>query len=210
MSPIGRNITSLARKRNLSLPKLADRAGVDKGNLSRIVRTGKGYSAASLQKIADALEVTLEQLFAEEPNVTALPPGIRRVPLLDAISAGQFLDVLPHFRDAEMQDFILTNSEYSGSAFAMTVQGESMVPDFNPGDIVLVDPETPVRPGRFVVAVNGTGEAALKRYADRGTDPEGRQIFELIPSNPHYPTMRSDKQELRIIGVVRERIIKLP
>nr|DAP20438.1 MAG TPA: hypothetical protein [Bacteriophage sp.] len=36
--------------------------------------------------------------------------------------------------------------------------------------------------------------------------PEGIQHFELVPLNPMLPTLSSLNQEIRVIGVARERI----
>lgn len=208
--PIGRNITFFMRERKLTLPQLAIKAGMDKGNLYRIVQTGKGYSARSLASIADALGVKEADLFNEFPGAELLPAGLRRVPILDDVQAGAFAGVAPYFRDDEMQEYTLTSKEYSDKAFAMRVKGDSMIPDFQPGDTVIVDPDHAPKAGQFVVAVDSGGLGTIKRYAERGMDTHGRSIFELMPSNPVYASWRSDQSELRIIGVCRQRVVNLP
>lgn len=205
--PIGRNITFFMRERGLTLPQLADKADMDKGNLYRIVSTGKGYSAKSLGSIATALGVSEADLFNEFPGAELLPAGLRRIPILDAVQAGAFAGVAPYFRDEEMQEYTLTSKEFSEKAFAMRVKGDSMIPDFLPGDTVIVDPEREAKAGDFVVAVDSGGLGTIKRYAERGVNAYGNGIFELLPSNPVYASWRSDQTELRIIGVVRQRVI---
>lgn len=207
MSPIGLNITRLMRERGLSLPKLAMRAGVDKGNLHRIIQEGTGYSSASLGRLAEALDVSIAALFAEGSNVEPVPTGFRRVPLLSTIQAGAFTGVF--IDGGEMLEYVLTTANCSEKSFFMRVKGDSMVPDVQEGQLVLVDPDAELLPGRLVVAVNGDGEAMLKRYAERGVDAAGQTIFELIPSNPYYSTLRSDQNDIKIKGVVREIHIRL-
>ena len=59
-------------------------------------------------------------------------------------------------------------------------------------------------PGDFVVAKNGEEEATFKKYRPRGYGEDGQEIFELAPLNDDYPTMRSDRQHIQIIGTMVE------
>ena len=80
-----------------------------------------------------------------------------------------------------------------------------MEPKFSEGDLVLIDVRKQPRPGDFVAAVNGNGEATLKRYRELGDlSPSGNPHFELVPLNPNFPTLSSMKQDIRIIGVAVE------
>ena len=71
MSDIGRRIRDLRTAKGMTLPQLADVAGVNKGYLWRIEQSGEDGSgarpsASTLLKIADALEVSVLQLVDEE------------------------------------------------------------------------------------------------------------------------------------------------
>lgn len=101
-------------------------------------------------------------------------------------------------------DYLLTDLDLSENSFALEIDGQSMTPDFNPGDRVIVDPSLTPRPGDFVVAKNGRDEATFKRYRVRGVDSEGREVFELVPLNPDYPTISSDTQPVKIVAVMVE------
>ncbi len=101
-------------------------------------------------------------------------------------------------------EFLLTDLELSDNAFALEIEGNSMTPDFNEGDRVIVDPAIQPRPGDFVVAKNGREEATFKKYRARGIGADGREAFELIPLNPDYPTISSEHDHVRIIGVMVE------
>ena len=79
-----------------------------------------------------------------------------------------------------------------------------MMPDYQPGDVVIIEPEWQPRPGDCVAAKNGRQEATFKKYRLRGTTPDGHDIFELVPLNDNYPTVRSDETPLTIIGVMAE------
>ena len=77
-------------------------------------------------------------------------------------------------------------------------------PDYKPGDVVIIEPEWEPRPGDCVAAKNGKQEATFKKYRLRGSNPDGNDIFELVPINDNYPTVRSDETPLTIIGVMAE------
>jgi SOS-response transcriptional repressor LexA len=104
--------------------------------------------------------------------------------------------------DEEMRESIMTDLEQPPSSFALRVRGNSMEPEFREGDIIIVNPTIPPKPGSYVVASDETGEATFKLYRDKGRNPEGRNIFELVPLNPDYATIRSDAQQVAIVGVV--------
>ena len=77
-----------------------------------------------------------------------------------------------------------------------------MVPEFVPGDIVIIDPDITPQPGDYVIAKNDDQEATFKKYRPRGRNEKGQEYFELVPLNPDYPTLRSDLDQIAIIGTV--------
>lgn len=99
---------------------------------------------------------------------------------------------------------IYVDDTYSQWAFGLEIDGDSMVPDYQPGDIVIIEPEWQPRPGDCVAARNGKQEATFKKYRLRGINADGNDIFELVPINEDYPTVRSDETPLTIIGVMAE------
>jgi len=73
-SPLGRNIASRCQELGITVADLAAAIGMNKGNLSRIMSTGAGYSARSLKKIADGLQWTEKELFETRENAAPPPP----------------------------------------------------------------------------------------------------------------------------------------
>lgn len=59
---IARRITASAKRKNLSVNKLADFAGVSRGYVSELLRGKKSVSVKTLAKIAAALDVDLRDL----------------------------------------------------------------------------------------------------------------------------------------------------
>ena len=65
--------------------------------------------------------------------------------------------------------------------YALQVLGDSMEPEFEDGNIIIVDPGYPLYDGAYVVA-DYAGDTALRQYVE-----QGERKF-LIPLNNHYPT----------------------
>lgn len=139
-----------------------------------------------------------------EPNVTPAQIGVRRVPVISPIQAGEWAEIVDIFQPGDASEWLLTDIELSEGAFALDIRGNSMLPDFNPGDRVIIDPAVSPQPGDFVAAKNGEQEATFKKYRPRGMDAQGNMVFELVPLNEDYPTLRSDVQPIRIVGTMVE------
>lgn len=140
----------------------------------------------------------------EQSNVAPAPIGTRRVPLISYVQAGCWTEATDPATVGDGFEYLLTDLELSGSAFALQIEGESMLPQFRPGDRVIVDPEICPQPGDFVVAMNGGHEATFKKYRPRSVDEAGNVVFELVPLNEDFAPMRSDQTPIRIVGTMME------
>lgn len=228
---IGMTIRKLRKERGLTLNQLAAEIGSDVGNLSRLERGVQGYSDQTLGKIAAALSVPVAALFAEDDeqralltgatpvtpamaapfdeNVKPAERGLRPIPVISSVQAGALRDMETPYSTGAGYAYEYTDQELSAWAFALDVEGLSMAPEFKPGDRIIVDPEIAPNPGDFVVARNGSEQATFKKYRPRGIDAAGNMVFELVPLNDDYPTLRSDTEHLSVIGVVTEHRKKL-
>lgn len=195
--------------------QLAVAADVSQGTIGNI-ESGARQSKGSLPKIAKALGVRHDWLAdgegemlpsggkTEASNVIPAPIGTRRVPLISYVQAGCWTEASDAATVGEGFEYLLTDLELSGSAFALEIQGESMLPRFVPGDRVIVDPEVCPQPGDFVVAMNGGQEATFKKFRPRSIDERGNTVFELVPLNEDFAPMRSDQTQIRIVGTMME------
>ncbi len=91
--------------------------------------------------------------------------GGRMVPIISEVQAGTWREIRDGLQTAEM---LLTDLDLSPHAFALTIRGDSMLPEFREGDRVIIDPEVGPAPGDFVVALNGGNAATFKKYRERG------------------------------------------
>ncbi|WP_265461153.1 LexA family protein, partial [Haemophilus influenzae] len=119
---------------------------------------------ANIYVLADFLGVTKEWLTYGDKNAS-----IEKIekqisyPLLSPIQAGLWTDIksLEGFDGYEMIPSTVIASENS---FYLRIEGKSMLPRFNEGDLVLIDPDIVPTPGKFVAAINGDNEATFKQY----------------------------------------------
>lgn len=206
-SQLGNEIRRRRKALKMTLEELAFQIGGDNGNLSRLERGKQGYSDEMLRKIAHALGCSVADLFtgAEQvSNVANVPIGTRRIPLISSVQAGAMTEAIDPYVLGDAAEWMLTDLDLSSNAFALRIKGDSMLPEFREGDTVIIDPAVQPLPGDYVVAKNGENEATFKKYRPRGMNERGDQVFELVPLNEDYPSMRSDITPIRIIGTMVE------
>ena len=137
-------------------------------------------------------------------NISHVDIGQHKIPIINYVQAGCWAE------SAECREldgsikYITTDLDVGSRTFAVEIQGDSMLPEFLEGDVVMIDPDEPPHPGDFVVAKNGEHEATFKKYKPRGYNADGFEWFELVPLNDNYPPMRSDICQIKIIGTMVE------
>lgn len=139
-----------------------------------------------------------------DSNVTSVPFGKRPIPVISYVQAGLLSDINDPYAPGDGFAIEICEDDLGRFAFALEIEGDSMLPEFRPGDRVIIDPDVNPMPGDFVVAKNSHQKATFKKYRPRGMNEQGTQVFELVPLNEDYPTMRSDIEQLRIIGTMVE------
>lgn len=169
----------------------------------------KSMKAGTLAKAAEYLNVSEKWLRDGkgpierfDANTTPAKVGERHIPLLSYIEAGQFTDQGQPFCAEDSAEYLPTHQDLSDRAFALKIRGDSMLPLFESGDVVIIDCNIHPLPGDYVVAKNGSNEATFKRY--KLVSVAENEVFELVPLNENYPTMRSDQMHIEIIGVMVE------
>ena len=200
------------RQSGYTIQHLADALGISYQACKKAVDgKTKAFSAANNQRAAKFLGVSSEWLATGETsllrvnrNVVAAQMGSTQVPLISYVRAGRWASVgdLPSANDID--EWLMTDLEVSDGTFALEIKGDSMLPEYKPGDRVIIDPAVAPQPGDCVVAKNGEDEATFKKYRPRGLDQAGNMVFELVPLNDDYPIIRSDVTPVRIVGTMVE------
>jgi len=181
---IGNRIRELRLARGLTMNDLADAVGVDQANISRL-ETGKqkSFTEQSLNKIANALNVSLGELFIpsgpkntvyndSKDMVKVIQGGdVYRVDLLDVnVSAGPgaFVgsDIIDVIRSIEY------NTDHAKNFFGgkpattvkmVNVRGDSMSGTIEPGDLVFVDVSVNQFDGDGIYVFGFDGKIHIKR-----------------------------------------------
>lgn len=200
--------TEIRRRRKAfkwTLEELANRVDSDTGNLSRVETGKQGASEETLRKIAGALGCRVADLFAGAEGAGSVSSAAtlintRRIPLINEVQVG---DRSPSVVN-EPADWLLTDLALSTGAFALRIEGESMLPEFRDGDVVVIDPAIVPRPGDFVVTRSSQYGATFRKYRPRGPNANGEEVFELAPLNEDYPSMRSDITKITLVGTMVE------
>lgn len=146
----------------------------------------------------------LDAASGEAVNVIPASLSGVRIPVINYVQAGMWSGVIDGSQHGDADDWLTTDRQFSRSAFALEIKGKSMLPKFEPGDRVIIDPDVAPLPGDFVVAKNGEEEATFKKYRPRGADASGETIFELVPLNDDFATIKSSDTHVRIVGTMVE------
>jgi phage repressor protein C with HTH and peptisase S24 domain len=187
-------IDALAARHSLSASGLAKRAGLDSTAFNKSKRrSGDGRlrwpSTESIAKIIEATNSSLAEFLALVSGADAaagapLPVQRSSVPLvgLAQAGAGGFFDDAG-FPVGHGWDLVELPVRTGESAYALQVQGDSMLPVYRDRDVLIVEPGAPVRRGDRVVVKTIGGEVMAKVLARRTS----REV-ELLSVNPDHPT----------------------
>lgn len=202
-------LDALAERHGLTASGLARRAGLDPTAFNKSKRCGtdgrdRWPSTESLAKVLDATGSSLEEFLSLVRGGRssgeggfpegAFPPQASSIPLLGFAQAGSggFFDDggFPAGQGWDVVDFPAQPSDRPG-VYALEVQGDSMLPLYRDGDILIVEPGAQIRRGDRVVVRSRDGEVMAK-VLNRQTP----KSVELISLNPDHPNRSFDVGEI--------------
>ena len=158
-------LDALAERHGLSTSGLARLAGLDATAFNRSKRISKDGRERwpSTESIAKVLEATGESfdvfLSRGGAYLQSIAAGRRFVPLLGLAQAGSggFFDSAGH-PAGQGWDLIELPATAADGSYALQVQGDSMLPLYRDGDILIVQPSARVQKGDRVVVKTSDGE----------------------------------------------------
>lgn len=173
-----------------SLVKIARLFGVTPNWLA----TGQGEMSAKLS--IDDLRQKMNEIQGRENGVEHANP-VKMLPIINEVQAGHFTeigdDVFDEYEPAHHKD----------GDYWLRVKGDSMTPDFNQGDLILIGRNRVAVTGNYVVAlVADDPKATFKKY--RECFDGDKPYHQLIALNEFYPTIDSRAKAFEVIGVVLE------
>jgi phage repressor protein C with HTH and peptisase S24 domain len=164
-------IDRLAARAGLSPSGLAKRSGLDPTTFNKSKRITPDGRARwpSTESVAKALAATGESIdtfvsLIEESSRAA----VQAVPLIGFAEAGAggFFDDggFPVGKGWDEIAFPAVNDEH---AYALEISGDSMMPAYRDGDVIIVSPAAPIRRGDRVVVKTKNGEVMVKELKRR-------------------------------------------
>lgn len=208
-----KNIKKFREAIGINKAELARRAGLVPGSVTRYEEEeGKKYSYATLNKLAKGLKCSVEDFFNGEDEPIDLENIVKikgYVPLISWVQAGAWMEICDTFHPGDAEEWMPVTKNVGDHAFALRINGTSMEPKFQIGDIIIVDPDSVVTSGDFIVAKlhNGNGEngdATFKRFVQEGT----KTYLKPLNREEHEPIDMTGK-EFCIVGRVVQRITEL-
>jgi phage repressor protein C with HTH and peptisase S24 domain len=203
-------IDRLAERHDLTPSGLARRAGLDPTSFNKSKRLSadgrlRWPSTESIAKVLDATGASMEQFMAfmrpdaglsKQPagqQENAFPPQGGSIPLLGFAQAGAggFFDDggFPAGQGWDVVEFPAAPAQKSG-VYALEVQGESMLPLYRDGDVLIVEPGAQVRRNDRVVVRTNEGEVMAKVLLRQS--PRSIELLSLNPEHPNRTLELSD------------------
>lgn len=134
---------------------------------------------------------------------TVIGPAGRLLPVIGYVQAGAFCEAVDIFQPGDAEEWVEAGGPAGPHAFIVRVEGISMIPDFFPGDKVVVDPDQETKHNDFILAKRTSDQhVTLKRL-----QIEGGEAY-LLATNPSWPDrIIRMSEEWIICGRIRRKIV---
>ncbi|MFP5076561.1 S24 family peptidase [Rhizobium sp. YIM 134829] len=199
-------IDALAERHKMSPSGLARRAGLDPTSFNKSKRHSadgreRWPSTESISKVLDATGSTISQfmefLRSEAEPAASKGPPVQSIPLLGFAQAGAggFFDDggFPAGQGWDVVDFPAAQTK--AGLYALEIQGDSMMPLYRDGDVLIVEPGAQVRRGDRVVVKTTEGEVMAKVLMRQSA-----RSIELHSINPEHPNRSFEMKEIEWIA----------
>jgi len=199
---IGLRIRTMRNSRGWTQQVLADKLGFAKSRIAMYETGQREPDMDVLEALADAFNVPLFALLSDDDMpqgfMRPLPSNLKplselhhlKVPLIGSVAAG-----VPIMAEQDFDTFVDAPVKCDA---ALTVEGDSMAPGFQSGDIVYIRCQPDVRDGQIAVVLIDDSATLKHVYHDR----DG---LTLISDNPAYAPIRVNGTEhdyIAIYGIV--------
>ena len=183
---------------------LARRSGVPQSTIGRILHGEVDPQSGNLHLLARALGMPLTALarMAEDAGIQAGPvTASGLLPLISTVHARTFAASVKSLKPEHIEQWIACPSEnYGPKTFAMRVNGESMEPFYQHGDVIFVDPDVaPAHGNEVVIYHDARNEVTFKRLVIEGAR---HYVRALNPNWPEKVVEISADAGWQIVGVV--------
>ena len=200
-------LKELRKKNNWTLAKLSEKTNIAVNTLNQYELGKREPSFDILCILAETFNVSVDYLMGREPDKNVkgiqLNRSVVKVPVFGTIPAGVPIEMIEdsYIEDEEEipADWLRGGNEY----FALRVRGESMMPKFEHGDILILKKTDDCENSAFcAVSINHT-ECTFKKVLKKTNG------ITLMPLNPEFEPLFFTNKEVEelpitILGVVKE------
>ena len=197
----------LRKKMNLTQVEFAEKINVDQSTISKWEQDKAIPDIQTLSSLASFFNVSIDYLMGRSPDKNVLGLQLNRsvvkIPVYGTIPAGVPIEMIDDsFIEDEEEipaEWLNTGNEF----FALKVKGNSMMPKFEDGDILILKKQDNCESGAFcAVSINHT-ECTFKKVL------KNTNGITLMPLNPEFDPIFFTNQQVidlpvTILGVVRE------
>lgn len=140
---------------------------------------------------------------SSESNIDFLTPA-KKVPVIDMVAAGNWCEVADPYPVGDAESWESCPVPHGEHTFALRINGESMAPKFQHGEIIFCDPCKKAENGDFVIAkLTDENQATFKQLIIEG----GQSMLKAL--NPAWPTPYTPiNGNCHIVGKVIARLEK--
>ena len=179
-------IKSAREDLKLTKRELAKRIGVHESSINKYEKGLVDIPLSKISELARVLKVTEAYLMGWEEKSEQPPQGLQ-IPVLGTVAAGIPISAVEDILDYEEIPLAWQNQ---GEFFALKIKGDSMKPDINDGDTVIVRQQSTANNGDVVIALVYGDDATCKKFEklDNG--------IMLISNNSEYSPMYFSNEEV--------------
>lgn len=192
METLGTRLKALRKNKKITQQQVADAIGVSKTSVIYWEKDENLPKHDSLMALARVLGVTSDYLLngkggsSFDNNISIpLPLAGRLVPVISWVQAGSWTSVESVPAGTQFDEWLPPNPKCGKNGYGLEVVGESMLPDFRPGDRIYVNPDfqpDELKTGDLVImSCEGDAEATFKKLI-----VESGNMY-LQPLNPDWP-----------------------
>lgn len=210
---IGDNIKKLRKSWGLTQAELGNKLGIRQSYIVALEKGRRKPSYEMLSKIAKTFSVDVGWLLTGEEKIKEIAlitdshpeyitgKKLTAVPIVNVVSAGYGKPIF----DDNIRTYVYLPNLPHPKVFGLVVDGESMIPDLYPDDVVVVDPAIRTLVPNNLGIFWYDGKGIIKRYIPF---PDGGGCV-LQSSNPRVPPIVITKEaDCIIVGKIIYKILK--
>lgn len=185
------NLKKYLKINNISRNQLSESLGISYSTISDWIN-GKAYPRIDkIEMMANYFGINKSDL-VEEHFTEEKPQGLK-IPVLGTVAAGIPISAVEDILDYEE---VPQSWENQGEFFGLRIKGDSMQPEINDGDTVIVRQQSTANNGDVVIALVNGDDATCKKFEklDNG--------IMLISNNSSYSPMYFSNEEVATKPVV--------